>query len=178
MTKPHDLNELRICTYEAISSKLDRCLLPHDKISVALAVAIDEHLDDETGASIDCFIRELARCVAQQTGAIIRTARDANIDVDAAEARMEDEDVEDLYIVLNETTLPEGILDYEDGDERRNPPTEAYAIALAFAVAMCLKHDTARVERFIQDLHAERSRAKIYQAKYSPAWRRRPLGNA
>jgi hypothetical protein len=178
VTVRHDLNELKLCMYEAISHSLDRCPLPPEKISVALAVAIDTTLDDDA-VRIERFNRELLRCMEQRTEGVTATMKimpDVDIDVDAAETRMQDEQVEDLYIELNEDAIPDGILDYEDGDEKRNPMPDAYEIALAFAVAMCLKHDVARVERFIQDLHAERRRVDTYQAKYAPAWSRLPFG--
>jgi hypothetical protein len=93
--------------------------------------------------------------VEQRTGQQIQIARDVEIDINAAEARMEDEQVTDLYIHIIEDAIPTGILDYEGGDEERDPTREAYGIALAFAVAMCLKHDLGRLERFIRDLRAE-----------------------
>ena len=110
--------------------------------------------------------------------ATMKIARDVDIDVDAAEARMKDEEVEDWYIELDEDVIPSGILDYENGDEERHPTPEALAVAISFAVAMCFKYDTERVERFIQDLRTERCRANAYVAKYSPAWSRGRAGNA
>jgi hypothetical protein len=88
-------------------------------------------------------------------------------DVDAAEAWIQDdEEVVDLYMHLDGDAIPHGIIDYEDGDEERHPTPEAYTIALGFAVAMCLKHDAARVARFIQDLRAENRRAVACRAEY------------
>jgi hypothetical protein len=106
----------------------------------------------------------------------MKIARDVDVDVGAAETRMEDEEVADWYIELNEDAIPSGILEYEGGDEARHPTPKALEIALAFAVAMCLKHNAPRVERFIQDLHTERRRVDTYQAKYAPAWSRLPFG--
>ena len=180
MTVRHDLNELKLCMYEAISRSLDGCPLPSEKISVALAVAIDNWLGKDS-IGIDRFIRELLSCMEQHTEGITATmkiARDVDIDVDAAEARMKDEEVEDWYIELDADVIPSGILDYEDGGEERNPTPEALAVAISFAVAMCFKYDTARVERFIRDLCAEHCRANAYEAKYSPAWSRGRAGNA
>jgi hypothetical protein len=173
----NDLDELKVCMWRAIERGLDVDPLPPEKGSVALAVAIHAHLD---GAAwrVERFVEELQRCVEQRTGQQVQIARDPDIDVDAAEARMRDEEVEDLYIYLNEDAFPEGILDYEDGDEARNPTPEAYTLALSFAVAMCLKHDVSRVERFMRDLRAEHCRTNAYEVKYSPAWSRGRVGNA
>jgi hypothetical protein len=179
VTARHDLNELKLCMYEAISDSLDRCPLPPDKLSVAFAVAIDEYLGREGEARIERFIRETVRCSMQRTKGITATMKIArDIDVDAAETRMEDEEVADWYIELNEHAIPSGILDYEGGNEERHPKPKAFEIALGFAVAMCLKLDTTRIEHFIYDLRAEHRRANAYEAKYSPAWSRIPSGRA
>jgi hypothetical protein len=181
VTVRQDLNELKLCMYQAISHSLDRCPLPPDKLSVALAVAIDEYVGREGEARIERFVRELLRCMEQHTEGITATmkiARDVAVavDVDAAETRINDEEVADWYVELNEDAIPSGLVDYEDGDEERHPTPKALEMALAFAVAMCRKHDAARIERFVQDLHAEHHRADAYQAKYAPAWSRLPFG--
>lgn len=171
LTVRHDLNELKLCMYEAISDSLNRCPLPPDKLSVALAVAIDEYLGREGEARIERFIREMLRCMEQRTKGITATmmlARD--VDVDVAQTRMGDEEVTDWYIVLNEDAIPSGILEYEGGNEERHPKPKAFEIALGFAVAMCLKLDTTRIERFIHDLRAEHRRSKAYEARYSPVY--------
>jgi hypothetical protein len=173
----HDLDELRVCIYHAASRGLDDHPLPPEKISVALAVAIDEYLEGDA-SRVERFVKELQRCVEQRTGQQIQIARDVEIDINAAKARMEGDQVTDLYIHIIEDAIPTGILDYEDGDEERDPTREAYGIALAFAVAMYLIHDVARIERFIQDLRAEVCRTNAYEAKYSPAWSRGRAGNA
>src|SRR5262249_31051263 len=83
-TVRHDLNELKLCMYEAISDSFDRCPLPPDKLSVALALAIDEYLGREGEARIERFIREMLRCVEQRTKGIAATmkiARDVDVDV-------------------------------------------------------------------------------------------------
>jgi hypothetical protein len=167
--------------YEAISNSLNRCPLPPDKLSVALAVAIDEYLGREGEARLERFIREMLGCMEQRTNGITVTmmiARDVDLDIDVAEARMEDKEVEDWYIELNEDAIPSGILEYEGGNEERHPEPKAFDIALGFAVAMCLKLDATRIERFIYDLHAEHRRANAYKAKYSLAWSRIPSGRA
>src|SRR5262249_31394381 len=60
LTVRHDLNELKLCMYEAISDSLNRCPLPPDKLSVALAVAIDEYLGREGEARIERYSRDAA----------------------------------------------------------------------------------------------------------------------
>jgi hypothetical protein len=113
VTVRHDLNELKLCMYEAISESLNHCPLPPDKLSVALAVAVDDCLGDGE-AGIGSFIRELLRCMEQHTEgvtAMMKITPDVDIDVDAAEARMSDEEVTDWYIELNENAIPDGMLD-------------------------------------------------------------------
>jgi hypothetical protein len=179
VTVRHDLNQLKLCMYEAISHSLDGCPLSPEKISHALAAVIDEYVGREGEARIERFVRELLRCMEQHTEGITATmkiARDVAVavDVDPEEARIQDEEVTRLYMDLYAEAIPSGLVDYEGGD----PTPKALEIALAFAVAMCLKHDATGIERFIQDLHAEHRRADVYQAKYAPAWSRLPWGNA
>jgi hypothetical protein len=161
--------------YEAISSSLDYHPLAPEKISVALAVAVEEYLKSDE-ASIEHFIEELLRTLEQHTNqkGITTTMKIAReVDVDAAEARMRDKEVEDLYMHLNEDSIPQGLVDYEDDGRRPDPTREALTIALGFAVAMCLKHDAARIERIIADLRSEMKRVDACQATFHTARDRR-----
>jgi hypothetical protein len=88
MTVRLDLNELKLCMYQAISHGLDNYhpVPPPEKISAALASAIYAHLDADA-ARVERFIEELLRCMEQHTGhkGVITTMKIAR-DVDAGKA--------------------------------------------------------------------------------------------
>ena len=68
MTVRHDLNELKLRMYEAISHNLDRHPPPPEKISVALAVSVDACLDKGGGKGVDPIrLKRLNRAALQGT---------------------------------------------------------------------------------------------------------------